>query len=219
MLKLIEKINLIELEQRLRTVPLFKPDAKGNPIHPYKNARIDFRQVHPDEINPTTLYLLRQGLEQQQQLREAFREQHHIDTLCLSGAIVYSTEEGVRTMLPPIVEVQEEKVRFDNPLGDKQYLKPFRVKIPVINDGAHRMYLAREEHAKGRGGVFPRVCVITGALPEYPLYAFPNHWDDVKIVDEVPAEKREKKLYKREDSYALYRNFDAVFEGCSKPRK
>ncbi len=218
MLELVEKIHLIELEQRLRRVPLFKPDAQGNPIFPYKNARIEFRHTHPDDVNPTTLYLLRHGLEQQRHLRNAFREHHDaglnsIDTLRLSGAIVYRTEEGVRTMLPPIVEMQEEKVRYDNPHGDKVYPEPHLVNIPVINDGAHRMYLARQEKA------IPLVCHISGVLSEYPFYAFPNHWDNVKIVDEVPAEKREKKLYKREDSYELYRNFDAVFEGCSKPRK
>jgi len=212
MLEVVEQIKFLELEQRLRQVQLLKSDAQGNPIYPYKDAHITFRQVHPDEVNPTTFYLLRQGIEQQRQLRQEFRI-HHIDTLALGGAVVYRTEEGTRTLLPPIVEVQEEEVIFKNPLGDQTYVQPFRVKIPVINDGAHRVYVAREEK------VSPVVCVISGALVGFPLYAFPNHWDDVKIVDAVPERKEEKKLYRRGDNYALYRNFDSVFVGCSKPRK
>lgn len=213
MLEVTEQINFPELEQRLRQLQLLKPDEKGNPIYPYKDAHITFRQVHTDEVNPTTLYLLRSGIEQQRQLRKEFLEQHGIDTLALHGAVVYRTDEGTRTLLPPIVEVQEEVVRYENTRGDTKYDAPFKVKISVINDGAHRVYLAREEK------VFPTVCFITGALAEYPLYAFPNHWDDVKIVDAVPEKKEDKKLYRREDNYALYRNFDSVFEGCSKPRR
>ncbi len=212
MLKILERIHFVDLEEKLRQVQLLKPDAAGKPIYPYKDAHISFRQVHPDEVNPTTFYLLRKGIEQQRQLRQEFLV-HEIDTLALDGAVVYQTGEGTRTLLPSIVEVQEEEVIFQNPRGDQTYVQPFRIKIPVINDGAHRVYVAREEK------VLPVVCFITGALAEYPLYAFPNHWDDVKIVDAVPDRKEDKKLYRREDNYGLYRNFDSVFVGCSQPRK
>ncbi len=211
-LEIQEVINFGDLEQKLRQVQLLKPDEQGNPIYPYRDAHISFRQVHPDEVNPTTFYLLRKGIEQQRKLKQEIEEKK-LSFFQLPGALVYRTEEGTRTLLPPIIEVQEEVVRYENPRGDKQYDTSFRVQIPVINDGAHRIYLAKMHEE------LPLVCYISGALPEYPLYAFPNHWDDVKIVEETPQEKEKKKLYRREDNYALYRNFDSVFVGCSKPRK
>ena len=48
------------------------------------------------------------------------------------------------------------------------------------------------------------------------FYAHPNEWNKVKIFDDTPKTKRGKKLYSREDNYALYRNFGIL--GCGEPR-
>ena len=199
------------LEERLRQVPLMGRDEQGNQIYPYRSANISLREISVDEVNPTTFYLLQSGIEHQIRLNQELLK-YGIDTLRLHSAVVFETEQGIRTLLPPIVEVQEEHVKFENHHGDRTYPGTYRIKVPLINDGAHRLYLARMRE------VHPTVLYLSGIPSRYPFYAFPNHWDDVRVVDEVPRNKEEKKLYRREDSYALYRNLDSVFEGCSKPR-
>ncbi len=204
-------ISFSELEQRLRQVTLMGRDEQGGLIYPYRSADISLREISWREANPTTLYLLQSGIKNQEDLRSRLSSSG-LDALHLHSAVVFETEQGIRTLLPPIVEVQEEQVKFENPHGDRTYLGAYRINVPLINDGAHRFYLARMEK------ISSTVIYISGIPSQYPFYAFPNHWDDVKIVDEVPQNKAEKKLYRREESYALYRNLDSVFAGCSKPR-
>jgi len=56
---------------------------------------------------------------------------------------------------------------------------------------------------------------IVGALESHPFYAHPNEWERIKIVEEVPKDKKDKKFYSRPDCYALYRNFGVL--GCGAP--
>jgi hypothetical protein len=84
------------------------------------------------------------------------------------------------------------------------------VNVACINDGLHRVDLARE--------IKKNVVVahISGIPEKHPFYALPNGWDEVKVFDDTPKTMAEKKMYRCNDSYALYRDFDVL--GCGKPR-
>lgn len=207
-----ERISFQELEVRLRQVPLKQRDEQGNPIFVYRGANIGIRHIKPDEVNPTTFYLLRAGLEFQRQLRAELLSKEGIDTFDLAYGIRLSADDGKEHLLiPPVVEVTPRTVQFI-PTKKEELAFPDHVEIgiPVINDGAHRMFLAREV------GENIRVIHISGADPNFPFYAHPNDWERIRVVDQVPANKREKKFYSREDCYALYRDFGVL--GVGGPR-
>ncbi|MDO8628740.1 MAG: hypothetical protein Q7R56_03225 [Nanoarchaeota archaeon] len=203
---IIERFSFEELERRLRTVPL-----KGDQtIHPYEKARISTKTFYPQEVNPTTFYLLRNGLKLHESLRAYFLT-YGIDILHLDGGITFDVEglpeaERRKTLIPPIVELTSRVVRFIPQEGEIDYPQSVPVSIPILNDGAHRVMTARQAQTD-----FTAV-FVSGASPEYPFYAHPNSWEQVKIVDHVPHNKHEKKMYIRPDVSFLYRDFGVL--GC-----
>jgi hypothetical protein len=84
------------------------------------------------------------------------------------------------------------------------------MELPLVNDGLHRVWLAREL------GLPVRVIAVRGAPPEHPYYAYPASWSAVRLVDEVPTDKNLRKRHRRADYYALYRDFGPL--GVGKPR-
>ena len=209
--KVIGKINFEDLVERVRKVPLMKSDKEGNPIHVYKKADISLRTLHPEEVNPTTFYLLKKSLDFQRELRKQLMSEYGVDTLNLDCALELKNEKGeIWTLTPPIIEVISRKVIYHPSDGEIKHTGAYSIKIPVINDGAHRIYLAREEGISFKG------LFISNVAESHPFYAHPNEWNKVKIFDDTPKTKREKKLYSREDNYALYRNFGIL--GCGEPR-
>ncbi len=211
-IEILRKIPFKELEESVRKVPLMKKDSRGREIFVYKDATISLRTFTYDEVNPPTFYLINKNLETQRNLFLSLDKDHKITPLELDGALEIRNEKGeIWTLTPPIIEVTERSVRYvpqDGEIDYSEYVN--KIKIPLICDGAHRVQVAREY-----GMPFIGLSIV-GADPKHPYYAHPNGWDMVKIVDEVPKTKIEKKFYRYEDCYALYRDFDVL--GCGKPR-
>ncbi|MBW2997435.1 hypothetical protein KY349_03810 [Candidatus Woesearchaeota archaeon] len=210
-IKIIKRIEPSELVEKIRNVPLIQKAQDGSEIKVYEKARISIRELHPSEVNPTTFYLLRPQLKLQKDLRECLMKKHGIDLLHLEGALEIVNEQGeLWTLTPPIVEVTPRDVKYCAREGEIEYNDTARIQIPIINDGAHRVFTAIQA-----GETFHGV-YITGADERFPFYAHPNEWSRIKIFDAMPTTKQEKKFYSRDDCYALYRNFDVL--GCGKPR-
>lgn len=211
----IEVVNVIPLEElieKVRMVPLLKPDESGNKIFPYENANIELRNVSPHEINPTTFYLLRENLEFQDELRNYLIDKYKNDSLKLNHGLelVNKDKKEEWTLIPPIIEVTPRTVRYIPSDGELEYEETAEIKIPIINDGAHRCWISRINNMNFNG------IYISGASERLPFYAHPNGWGMVRIVDKTPSTKKEKKFYSREDCYSLYRDFGVL--GCGAPR-
>src|SRR3989344_4930505 len=97
----IHRIELIEdAFLRLKEAPL---DASGDERIPiYRNASVRLADFYPEELNPTSCYVLRKGLEVQRELRGIFLEKHRIDTFWQSAVLHYETEEGQFDLAPPV---------------------------------------------------------------------------------------------------------------------
>lgn len=197
MLTIVRRIPMEEYFMELRAAPLEKV-LTGEKIFVYKNAHMELRSVWPDEINPSTLYLLEENLERQYALREFLLKEHGIDTLNLSECILFVPDgedpEKPMMLIPPFVEVAEELVTFPQRLDSLGCERPVRSKVSELVDGAHRMYMARQINEKCRV-----VWVVGAASWDHPLYVYPNHWEEIGIYNdmkEVPL----KKLYRRENA-------------------
>jgi hypothetical protein len=209
--KIIKQIPFQELEELIRGVPLMGRSSDGSEIKVYEKANITLKTIKSDEVNPTTFYLLKENIEFQRGLRNFLIRGYGIDTLHLDCALeLLNDKEEVWTLAPPVIEVTPRLVKYQPSADEIDYSTSVKIHIPIINDGAHRVALARELNSDF-------TCVfISKALEEFPFYSHPNNWDQVRIVDTVPKTKAEKKFYSREDCYALYRNFGIL--GIGKPR-
>lgn len=210
-IEIISEIPFSELETMVKKVPLVKKDKTGREIFVYENANISFRDLSVNEVNPTTLYIIKKNFEFQRDLREALIKSYGIDSLHLEAAYEIKNEDGsIWTLTPPIIEVTERRVNFVAGKEEIKYNNTIKINIPIINDGAHRVYLALKEGERFTG------MYISDPNQKFPFYSHPNQWDQIKLVDKVPTSKEEKKFYSREDCYALYRNFSNI--GCGAPR-
>ncbi|MBX4196171.1 hypothetical protein KW805_01125 [Candidatus Pacearchaeota archaeon] len=211
-IELVRKIPFEELEKMVRSVPINQKNFDGTPVLVYEKADISLKRLRVDQVNPPTFYLLRKNLDFQGELHEYMKTNYNIDTLNLEGALElknHDTHQGW-TLTPPIIEVVPKTVKYVPKRGELEYNDDVKVQIPLINDGAHRVALARQLGKEFTG------LYISGAPEEYPYYAHPNGWDRVKIVDDVPKTKPEKKFYTLDNCYALYRDFGVL--GCGAPR-
>ena len=209
--EILKEIEFSELEGLVRKVPLMKQNDGDEDILVYRDANISFRELNVEEVNPTTFYIVRDNLDFQRGLRAELMHQYGIDPLHLTKAYEIRNEAGeVWTLMPPVIEVAHRNVNYVPGAQELEYTDTFGIKIPIINDGAHRVYLAKEE-----GETFTGV-YISGIPEEHPFYAHPNEWSRVKVVDSVPKTKEEKKLYSRDNCYQLYRDFGIL--GCGEPR-
>lgn len=211
--KVVRKIEFDELEEMLRNVPLKGKDESGNQIFVYKDAKISLREnVDPNEVNPTTFYLLRENTERQKLIRRELLEKGY-DSLHLTGALEILNDTNEKWLLaPPIIEVTQRVVKYKRQDGEIAYRSSFKLQIPIINDGAHRVSLAMKSKE-----TFNAVW-ISGVNQNYShaFYAHPNGWDMVKTVDSVPSTKEGKKLYRLPEVYNVYRDFGVI--GCGGPR-
>ncbi len=118
----IEIVGTESFEQafkRFRQAPL---DATGDQkICIYENAIIRLANLYANEINPTSLYVLKDKLALQKELRASLLQQHNIDTLWLSCILHLRVEgeEEVIDMAPPYVEVCQETARIVPREGDR----------------------------------------------------------------------------------------------------
>jgi hypothetical protein len=203
-IRILRRIPEAELTSRLRVLTLL-----NSTVRPYEAAEIRFASVPPDLLFPAALYVARPNLERQRTLREALLRQG-ADTLDLHGGVEFQTGNEVWTVIPPVVEFQSESAEFHPRKPGDPGSPPAEVEIPLINDGLHRVWLAREL------GVPVRVALIRGVPAAYPYYAFPAGWSRVKLLDDVPADKAARKRHRTADYYALYRDFGPL--GVGKPR-
>lgn len=182
----IEKVVPWEdLEQRVRETTLLG-SAEIDPIHPYEDADIRLERVAYTDVSPTTLYVIRKNLAVQAAIaNELSVDGYH--PLELEGGLVLKNDDGEETgFVPPIVEETDEEGKY-------------------VLDGAHRTSIGR-----WLGRTHFLAIHVVGIRPDCPGYAFPNSWDDIKIMEDVPSNPAEKKHYRGENYRALYRDFSPL---------
>ena len=142
-----------ELIEDLRRVPLLQQPE----ILVYEQALITLELIHTGQLHPTQNYIWLTELRKIQELRWSLAAQG-VDLFRLDGFVTYTVrgEDGAEesyAVYPPIVE---ESLEADGTLA------------LIINDGMHRLYLARQEW------VVPQVVYIRGIPRAYPYYAYPR---------------------------------------------
>lgn len=201
MLGILERIEPIKHAfARLQKAPL---EAAGNEhIVVYENATLRLADFRPQELNVTSLYILKPHLASLRKLRAWLLNQYQIDIFQQSDILHMRLTDGTVTVLaPPFVEIYEETVSIVPRPGDRLPPLTATLQIPILKDGIHRAYLAQEENALLR-------CIVAhGALKDHPPYAYPNEWTHVKIYDTKPEEK---KFYRRQDPYTRMRPLRAL---------
>ena len=216
--EVFKKFSEEETLDMIRRVPLLEK-VDGEDFVPYRDSQIAFDHLRPRSVNPTTFYLLRRQLEFQRELRKVLIDEYEIDTLNLEGAVNISIDGGdPRVLFPPVVEVTSVPIESFGALAlgnfagqpELEYERVFdRIKVPIVNDGMHRIWIADED-----GISLTRVVYVTDPSERFPFYAYPNGWNKIKIVDEVPKDPKDKKLYRLRNPKLLYRNF-GVFNGST----
>lgn len=163
----------------------------------YRDTYMSNINIDPNSLFPCQFYISKKELDSKIQLQEAFREKG-CDILNLDGYCEFklNNEPIYRTILPPIIE---ESIEADGKI------------YPLINDGMHRIYLAKLQKRR------INIVYIRGSKKPYYAYPLPNGWADVRIVNEI-NKNLIKKIHRIQDNKKLYRNFDSVFHQCSSPR-
>ncbi len=187
-----------ELLANLRKVVMLKDPA----AFPYKGADIAVKEVTFNEVVPAQRYVLESELKKVQNLKWELAK-HGVDLFALNGYVTIRTNMSDEPIdvLPPIIESAPEAN------GET---------AAIINDGMHRMYVARLEWRK------PEVVFIKGVPKEYPYYAYPipgGNWNEVTILpgSEIPAGFI-KKWHRIADNKLLYRDFNSAFINVGGPR-
>ena len=184
------------LVEKLREVHMKKRPAQKI----FKNAKITLKEnLNPDDIKFAQYYVLEKDLNEISATRKELLK-YGVDIFKLNGFIrvFYRDEEDCQVkvfdVLPPVVEISE---------ADDG--------IPLLDDGMHRVYLARE------AGSTINVIEIEGADPNYPYYAFPNYegWNNLKKCKEVPDIK---KNYRIREYKKLFRDFNTAFMNVTQSR-
>lgn len=189
-----------DLLKRLRRVPLLKQPE----VRVYADALVTLETIHTDCLAPTQNYVWLAELRKVQELRWSLAA-HGVDLFRLDGFVTYTVrkDEGTEEdydVYPPIIE---ESMEADG-----------RVAL-LINDGMHRLYLARLEW------VVPQVVYVRGVPRDYPYYAFPRPggWEGLDLLADNPDPKKYlKKCHRRRDNKRLYRDFQAVFQNVGRSR-
>lgn len=196
----VEHHDQEELLARLRQVPLQEqPEVKI-----YAKALISLEFIHTNYLWPPQNYLWLAELRKVQNLRWSLQE-HGYDMFRLNGFLTYTVREADGSLVqydlyPPIIE---ESFEADGTVA------------LIINDGMHRVYLARLEW------IIPQVVYIRGIPKEYPYYAFPRPqgWQQVDLLPDNPDKERYlKKCHRIRQNKALFRNFQAVFRNVGGSR-
>ena len=194
-IKRVERHSVDELIANMRRVAMLtRPDEL-----PYRDAHIELESLHTNEIAPAQRYVLTAEILKVRDLRWALRE-HDVDLFEMDGYVtmwLQGYEEPI-DVLPPVIELSAE--------ADSSVVK-------ILNDGMHRVYLARMERSP------IQVVYVRNVPHQYPYYAFPlaDGWNDVEIVSELP-EGYIKKWHRIEDYKSLYRNFNSAFTNVGGPR-
>ena len=195
-----ERHSVAELIACLRRVPLMEQTE----VLIYEQALISLEQIHTDCLHPPQNYLWLKELRKTQELCWSLAERG-VDLFRLDGYITYTVrrEDGAEAtydLYPPIVE---ESIEADGTVA------------LLINDGMHRLYLARLEW------VVPQVTYIRGVPKAYPYYAYPRRerWEGLDLLAANPdSQTYLKKCHRVRHNKRLYRDFQAVFANVGRPR-
>lgn len=189
----MEIINFMptnQLIERVRKTTMLNDKS----AYPYINADISIEDMPIDDFLPTQLYILKDHLEIQKELRQSLLEKGH-DTLRLYGSILLKNTGISIGMMPPIVEDDYE-------FG------------PCLLDGTHRAYLARQLGMKSLSVL--RICGVSKDMPMIPL---PNQWNEIVEYDVIPTDKSKKKRYRDlQNKYNYYRDFSEITSIGKDPR-
>jgi len=196
----LERHSAAALIDCLRRVPLLKQPE----VMIYQQALISLEMIRTHALNPAQNYLWLQELRKAQELRWSLAA-WGVDLFRLDGYITYTVrladgDEVSYDLYPPIVE---ESIEADGTVA------------LLINDGMHRLYLARLEW------VIPQVTFIRGIPRDYPYYAFPRvqGWEGLDLLEENPDPRRYlKKCHRVRENKKLYRDFQAVFQNVGRSR-
>jgi hypothetical protein len=180
-------MDIIDLERHpkealidcLRRVPLLEKTD----VLVYSQALISLEQVHTNCLHPPQNYIWLQELRKTQELRWSLAA-WDVDLFRLDGYVTYTVrlaggEEVVYDLYPPIVE---ESFEADGTLA------------LIINDGMHRLYLARLEW------VVPQVTYVD------------------LLADNPDPQRYLKKCHRTRHNKQLYRDFQAVFHNVGRSR-
>lgn len=172
------------IELGVRETTLLHP-RNGEVIYPYKDAEIQLTEIAYTDVALTSLYVLRENLATQTALAADIAIDGY-NPLDLEGGLLLADDTGKRVWLvPPIVEATNDAGQY-------------------VLDGAHRTSIGRWQ-----GRTHFMAIHISGIPPDYPAYALPNTWDELRIVETVPSNPAEKKRYR--GSYKeLYRDFSTL---------
>jgi hypothetical protein len=188
-----------ELLAKLRQVVMLKDRT----AYPYKTATLAVTTLPWSEIRPAQRYVLADGLAKIHHLEWELAERG-IDLFNLEGYLTILTDQSVFPVdvLPPIVETINEA---DGSL------------INVVNDGAHRLYVARLEWRR------PKIVLVRDLPAQYPYYAYPipdeRPWESMVLVEgETIPTNLVKKWHRIEDNKRLYRDFNSAFQNVGGPR-
>ncbi len=196
----LERHSTAELLSCLRRVPLLEQPE----VLIYEQALISLEQIHTDCLHPPQNYLWLKELRKTQELRWSLAEQG-VDLFRLDGYVTYTVRqedgsEATYDLYPPIVE---ESFEADGTVA------------LLINDGMHRLYLARLEW------VVPQVTYIRGVPKTYPYYAYPRRqgWEGLDLLADNPDPQTYlKKCHRVRLNKRLYRDFQAVFANVGRSR-
>jgi len=196
----LEQHSSSQLVEKLRWVPLLEqPD-----VLVYEHAFITLERIHTDHLHPAQNYIWLQELRKTQELRWSLAPLG-VDLFRLDGYVTYTVRladgsEVTYDLYPPIVE---ESVEADGSLA------------AVINDGMHRVYLARLEW------IVPQVVYVRGVPKAFPYYAFPRpqRWEGLDLLAENPNPQTYlKKCHRQRENKKLFRDFQAVFHNVGRSR-
>ena len=160
-IKKIKRIRRDSFIKKLRNVTLYNnPD-----ILPYKDAEIEIVISDPSCFEPSTFYVLRDGLKFVSLLTDRIASKLG-DYAKINTLVEYEDEFGdVNFIAPPIIEYSD--------FGKW-----------MILDGLHRCFIAR--HRK----LSIPVALVSNATIPYPNLALPSGWKSVYIADKTPDVKR-----------------------------
>ncbi len=196
----VQRHGAEELLARMRRVPLLEQPE----VFVFQEALISLEVIHTRCLAPPQNYIWLAELRKVQELRWSLQE-HGVDMFRLDGFVTYTVAaaDGSRMtydLYPPVVE---ESFEADGTVA------------LIINDGMHRVYLARLEW------VMPQVVYVRGIPKAYPYYAFPRPqgWEGVDLLADNPDKNRYlKKGHRIRRNKSLYRNFQAVFQNVGGSR-
>ena len=199
----IVDINKMSESDMLSSFSQTRLRGHGQPLV-YENARLELvRQVDPATLVPAQRYILKEDHQRLQDLHDQFQERN-IDIFNLEGGLFFRLkgsmeEEHPIPLMPPVVEMSLER--------NGQI-------VPLINDGMHRIYTAMKLGKK------INIILVHDVPSEYPYYAFAleNGWDDVEELEVIMRDYVKKEYRDKQDHRALFRDFNAVFNGIQKKR-